>query len=142
MHAKSVRWHKAAQERGDAWPLATALGVRDVISRRDRIAVVVGLGCGLRQGDVFGLSPEDIDYARGFLHVRRQIQAIHGRLYFALPMGKRTRTVGMPSAVAMESKRHAEAYPPVEVDLPWGKPDGQGRKFSLLLTTRFGIAVR
>ncbi|MEE1765358.1 site-specific integrase [Streptomyces sp. SP18BB07] len=141
MHAKSVRWPKAPQERRDAWPLATALRVRDLISPRNRIAVVVGLGCGLRQGEVFGLSPADIDYARGVLHVRRQVQAIHGRLYFALPKGKRTRTVDMPSSVAEELKRHVAAFPPVEVELPWGKPGGQGKKFSLLLTTRFGNAI-
>ncbi|WP_371648540.1 hypothetical protein [Streptomyces mirabilis] len=40
-----------------------------------------------------------------------------------------------------ELKRHVEAFPPVEVELPWGKPEGQGRKFSLLLTTRLGNAV-
>ncbi|MFD9284860.1 hypothetical protein ACFWD7_47920 [Streptomyces mirabilis] len=58
MHAKSVRWPKALQERREAWLLATAMRVRDVISPRSRIAVVLGLSCGLRQGEVFGLSPE------------------------------------------------------------------------------------
>ncbi|WP_308377997.1 site-specific integrase [Streptomyces sp. ISL-98] len=62
MHAKSVRWPKAHQECREAWLLETALRVRDVISSRSRIAVLLGLGCGLRQGEVFGLSPEDIDY--------------------------------------------------------------------------------
>ncbi|MFI6808278.1 tyrosine-type recombinase/integrase [Streptomyces luteogriseus] len=143
MHAKSVRWPKAPKDRREAWPLETALRVRDGISPRHRIAVVVGLGCGLRQGEVFGLSPEDIDYARGVLHVRRQVQAIKGRLYFALPKGAKSRTVDMPSSVADELKRHVEAFPPVEVELPWGRPeaDKQRKKFSLLLTTRFGNAV-
>ncbi|MEE1743139.1 MULTISPECIES: hypothetical protein [unclassified Streptomyces] len=76
--------------------MATALRVRDAINERNRIAVVVGLGCGLRQGEVFGLSPEDVDYVRGMLHVRRRVQAIHGRLYFALPKGKKIRTVDLP----------------------------------------------
>ncbi|MEU0704141.1 tyrosine-type recombinase/integrase [Streptomyces bacillaris] len=141
MHAKSVRWPKSPRERRDAWPMDTALRVRDAISERNRIAVVVGLGCGLRQGEVFGLSPEDIDYGRGLLHVRRQVQAIHGRLYFALPKGKKIRTVDLPPSVAEELKRHIEAFPPVEVELPWGKPEGERKKFSLLLTTRFGNAV-
>ncbi|MFF2427929.1 site-specific integrase [Streptomyces mirabilis] len=96
---------------------------------------------GLRQGEVPGPSPEDIDHARGVLHVRHQIQAIRGRLYFALPKGKKTRTVDMPSSVAEELKRHVEAFPPVEVELPRGKPEGQGRKSSLLLATRLGNAV-
>ncbi|WP_405818463.1 hypothetical protein OG705_04200 [Streptomyces sp. NBC_00838] len=136
MHAKSVRWPKAPQERRDAWRLETALRVRDVISPRNRIAVVVGLGCGLRQGEVFGLSPEDIDYARGVLHVRRQVQAIRGRLYFALPKGKKTRTVDMPSSVAEELKRHVEAFPSVQVELPWEKSRGGRGENSLCCSPR------
>ncbi|MFI0742923.1 tyrosine-type recombinase/integrase [Streptomyces sp. NPDC021100] len=143
MHAKSVRWPKAPRERREAWSLETALRVRDVINSRNRIAVVLGLGCGLRQGEVFGLSPEDIDHARGVLHVRRQVQSVGGRLYFALPKGAKTRIVDMPPSVAAELKRHVEECPPVEVELPWGRPeaDRQRRKYSLLLTTRFGNAV-
>ncbi|WP_406368651.1 tyrosine-type recombinase/integrase [Streptomyces sp. NBC_01546] len=141
MHAKSVRWPKSPRERRDAWPMSTALRVRDVINPRNRIAVVVGLGCGLRQGEVFGLSPEDIDFERGVLYVRRQVQAIHGKLYFALPKGKKVRTVDMPRSVAEELRRHVEAYPPVVVELPWGRPDGDMKKVALLLTTRFGNAV-
>ncbi len=143
MRAKSVRWPKAPRERREAWSLETALRVRDVISPRNRIAVVLGLGCGLRQGEVFGLSPEDIDYAKGMLHVRRQVQAISGRLYSALPKGAKTRTVDMPSSVAEELNRHVEKFPPVEAELPWGRPgtDRPRRKFSLLLATRFGNAT-
>ncbi|MEU9059053.1 tyrosine-type recombinase/integrase [Streptomyces sp. NPDC048430] len=141
MHAKSVRWPKSPRERRDAWSMATALRVRDAINEWNRIAVVVGLGCGLRQGEVFGLSPEDVDYERGILHVRRQVQAIHGRLYFALPKGKKIRAVDLPPSVAEELKRHIKRFPPVEVELPWGKPEGERKNFSLLLTTRFGNAV-
>jgi integrase len=143
MHAKSVKWPKAPRERREAWLLERALQVRDVISPRNRVTVVLGLGCGLRQGEVFGLSPEDIDYARGVLHVRRQVQAINGKLYFALPKGGKTRTVDMPPSVAQELKRHVKAFPPVEVELPWEKPgaDRPRKRFSLVLTTRFGNAV-
>lgn len=48
MHAKSVRWPSAGRPRREAWSLETALRVRDVINPRNRIAVVLGLGCGLR----------------------------------------------------------------------------------------------
>ncbi|MFE2968316.1 hypothetical protein ACFXKC_32480 [Streptomyces sp. NPDC059340] len=77
------------------------------------------------------------------IHVRRQVQALKGRLYFALPKGKKTRVVDMPSSVAEELKRHVEAFPPVKVELPWGRPEaeGQRKKFALLLTTRFGNAI-
>ncbi|WP_329558934.1 site-specific integrase [Streptomyces uncialis] len=127
MHASSVRWPEAP----------------DVISPRNRIAVVLGLGCGLRQGEVFGLSHADIDYEKGVLHVRRQVQSLNGKLYFALPKGAKTRTVDMPPSVAEEVKRHIGTFPPVEVELPWGSPgaDRPRRKFAPLLTTRFGNAI-
>ncbi|WP_447035763.1 hypothetical protein [Streptomyces sp. DSM 118878] len=59
------------------------------------------------------MSPEDIDYAKGVIHVRRQVQAVKGRLYFTLPKGAKTRVVDMPSSVAEELKHHVKAFPPV-----------------------------
>ncbi len=143
MRAKSVRWPRAAQGRREVWPLETALRVRDVISPRNRIAVVLGLGCGLRQGEVFGLSPEDIDYGRGVLRVRRQVQAVNGRLYFALPKARRPASSTCPPVVAEALKRHVAAFPPLEVELPWERPaaTAQRRKYPLLLTTRYGNAI-
>ncbi|WP_244943651.1 tyrosine-type recombinase/integrase [Streptomyces inhibens] len=77
------------------------------------------------------------------LHVRRQVRAINGKLSFALPKGAKTRTADMPSSVAEELKRHVGMFSPVEVELPWEKPgpDRSRRKFSFLLTARFGNAV-
>lgn len=43
MRAKSVRWPKVPAEEREAWPLETALRVRDIIDPRYRIAVVVTL---------------------------------------------------------------------------------------------------
>ncbi|MFD8957188.1 tyrosine-type recombinase/integrase [Streptomyces anulatus] len=127
MHAKSVRWPKSPRERRDAWPMATALRVRDAINERNRIAVVVGLGCGLRQGEVFGLSPEDIDHERGMLHVRRQVQAIHGRLYFALPKGKKIRTVDLPPRWPRNSSVTSKGSRQLRWSCRGGSRRGRGR---------------
>lgn len=69
MRAKSVRWPKVPEDQREAWPLETAQRVRDVINPRYRVAMVVALGCGLRQGKVFGLSPADVDFGRGVAKV-------------------------------------------------------------------------
>ncbi|MFH8347309.1 tyrosine-type recombinase/integrase [Streptomyces sp. NPDC018045] len=140
MRAKSVRWPKADEGRREAWPPETARQMRDSISDRYRITVVLGVGCGLRQGEVFGLSPDDIDYEKGVIYVRRQVQAFCGRLYFTLPKGGKTRVADMPVSVARELREHSEKYPAVEVELPRGEPGKPTRKV-LLLTTRFGNAV-
>ncbi|MEU6964364.1 tyrosine-type recombinase/integrase [Streptomyces chrestomyceticus] len=141
MRAKSVRWPKADEVRREAWPLETARQMRDSISDRYRITVVLGVGCGLRQGEVFGLSPDDIDYEKGVIYVRRQVQTFCGRLYFTLPKGGKTRVADMPVSVACELREHSEKYPAVEVELPWGEPGKPTRTVLLLLTTRFGNAV-
>ncbi|MFD3937095.1 tyrosine-type recombinase/integrase [Streptomyces sp. NPDC058611] len=144
MRAKTVRWPKAPDEDRDAWPLAMAQRVRDVINPRYRIAVVVALGCGLRQGEVFGLSPRDIDFERGVIRVRRQVQLLSGRLYFALPKGGKTRIVDMPRSVATELAAYFLDHPAVDVELPWGgpEPDREKQSFPLVLTTTYGNAIR
>ncbi|MGW7099296.1 tyrosine-type recombinase/integrase [Streptomyces sp. NPDC054883] len=144
MRAKTVRWPKAPDEDRDAWPLATAQRVRDVINPRYRIAVVVALGCGLRQGEVFGLSPRDFDFERGVIRVRRQVQLLSGRLYFALPKGGKTRIVDMPRSVATELAAYFLDHPAVDVELPWGgpEPDREKQSFPLVLTTTYGNAIR
>ncbi|MFD3946805.1 tyrosine-type recombinase/integrase [Streptomyces sp. NPDC058579] len=144
MRAKSVRWPKVPDDQREPWSLETAQRVRDIINPRYRIAVVVALGCGLRQGEVFGLSPQDVDFARGVIRVRRQVQLLNGRLYFTLPKGGKTRVVDMPRSVAMELAAHFLQHPAVDVELPWGgpEPERERRAFPLVLTTTYGNAIR
>ncbi|OON81908.1 site-specific integrase [Streptomyces tsukubensis] len=144
MRAKSVRWPKAPEDQREAWPLEIAQRVRDKINPRYRIAVVVALGCGLRQGEVFGLSPEDVDFQRGIIRVRRQVQLLNGRLYFTLPKGGKTRIVDMPRSVAAELAAYFLQNPAVEVELPWGgpEPEREKRTFPLVLSTTYGNAIR
>ncbi|MCX4437550.1 tyrosine-type recombinase/integrase [Streptomyces mirabilis] len=144
MRAKSVRWPKVPEDQREAWPLETARRVRDAINARYRVAVVLALGCGLRQGEVFGLSPEDVDFARGVLRIRRQVQLLGGRLYFALPKGGKTRVVDMPPSVAAALAQYLMEFPAVEVELPWGgpEPDRETEKFPLVITTTYGNALR
>jgi integrase len=46
------------------------------------------------------------------------------RRVFALPKGGKIRDVPLPKAVASALAAHAKAYPPVDVTLPWERPDG------------------
>ncbi|MFJ1551770.1 hypothetical protein [Streptomyces sp. NPDC088246] len=77
------------------------------------------------------------------LDVRRQVKTIDGKLYYALPKSKMSRIVDMPSSVAEALTQHMAEYPPVEAELPWGRPGGDvpTKRFPLLLTTRFHNAV-
>ena len=61
------------------------------VTPRYRVSVDLGAGCGLRQGEIFAVSPDDIDPHRPILHVVRQVKFVRGRLIFALPKGGKTR---------------------------------------------------
>lgn len=49
----------------------------------------LAIGCGLRQGEVFGFAVEDIDFRGGWIHVNRQVRLVGTKPVFALPKGNR-----------------------------------------------------
>jgi integrase len=73
---------------------------------------------------VFGLAVEDIDRDARDLHVVRQVRIVGNRLVFALPKSKRARTVPLGDGVLAALDDHMEANPPLEVTLPFDRPDG------------------
>lgn len=91
---------------------------------RLRAMVDVGAGCGLRQGEIFGLAVDDVDPLAGVLHVTRQIKLVNGHLIFAPPKNNKLRDVPLPDSVASALAEHMTAFPPVEITLPWLRSDG------------------
>lgn len=125
------------------WPAEQISAMHDALPARYRLAVTLGSGLGLRQGEIFGLSPADIDFVAGTVDVRRQVRILAGnKLVFAPPKGRKSRTVPLPSSVASEINAHLKAFPPVRVELPWLTPENDERiRTSLLLTTRERCAL-
>lgn len=89
---------------------------------RCRIAVVVALGAAYAKARC-SASRRRTDFERGVIRVRRQVQLLNGRLYFALPKGGRTRVVELPRSVAAELAAYFLQSPAVGVELPWGGPE-------------------
>lgn len=104
------------------WRVSDVLAVRAGMPERYRAVVDVGAGCGARQGEIFGLAVEDLELDEGWLHISRQVKLVRSRLVFGLPKNDRDRRVPLPESVADVLRRHMEAYPPVEVTLPWEDP--------------------
>lgn len=141
--SKTVSAPKDNQERREAWPASTVQTVLHSISARYRVAVAIATGCGLRQGEVFGLAEGDIDFDKGVIHVRRQVQCEVTRRYYRLPKGGKTRSVDMPDSVAAEIRLHMRTWKPRVVELPWNKPTATDKQaHALLLYTVQGNAIR
>lgn len=123
------------------WSAARVGAVRAGLMPRNRLLVTLGAGLGLRQGEVFGLSPEDIDFLRGKVTVRRQVKALSGgQMVFALPKGRKEREVPLPDSVRDAAALYLTEYPPVTVSLPWATPDGKVVAVPLIMTNVEGRA--
>ena len=80
---------------------------------RYRVVPVVAAGCGLRQGEVFGLRVGDVDFLRRTVHVRQQVKLLaDNRPILTPPKGGKTREVPLPDTVATELAEHLRVYPP------------------------------
>lgn len=140
--AGSVRAPKKDTHKIVPWPAERIAAVTTTLPGRYQISATLGAGLGLRQGEIFGLSPDDVDFLRGKVEVLRQVREFaDGRLSFRPPKGGKTRTIPLPESVALRLSAHMQHFPPVEVTLPWGTPDGEPVTVSLFLTTEGGESL-
>jgi integrase len=109
--AGSVKLPKREQRRIEPWAIEQIETVLAGLPGRCRGAGVVAAGCGLRQGEVFGLRVRDVDFLRRQLHVEQQVKLLGGRVVLAPPEGGKTRTVPLPDAVGTELAEHLRSWP-------------------------------
>lgn len=109
------------KSKAKAWPQETVSAVRDALSARYRVLVDLGVGAGLRQGEAFGFSPDDVDGDE--ITVVRQVIFVRGRPAFGPPKGNKERRAPCPPELACAITKHAKNFPTVEVTLPWVDPD-------------------
>ncbi|WP_079124789.1 tyrosine-type recombinase/integrase [Streptomyces lushanensis] len=141
--AGSIRLPKENRPRVQPWSSERVLSVVGALPDAYACMAVIGAGCGLRQGEIFGLAVGDIDFLRGVVHVRRQVKHVSKRLVFALPKGQKERDVPLPSKIGEAVAAHLAARPAraVTVTLPWAVPDGKPVTVDLLFTSRETKAV-
>jgi integrase len=140
--AKSVKMPKREMGKVVPWTAERVTAVHGALPERYRILAEVGVGLGLRQGEIFGLSADDFDFERKRVTINRQVKVLGGnKLIFGLPKGNKTREVPLPDAVAKLVKTYIEKWPSKEATLPWMELDGDPVTVSLILTTRESGAV-
>ncbi|MFF4265816.1 tyrosine-type recombinase/integrase [Streptomyces virginiae] len=140
--ATSVRAPLAATPRVRPWTAERVFAVRSALPARYRAMADVGGGCGLRQGEIFGLAVGAVNGETGWVHVDCQVKVVNGHLVFSPPKRGKERDVPLPDSVAHVLKQHSEEFPPVDVTLPWLRPDGPLVTKRLLFSLAGGGAVR
>jgi len=131
-----VKLPKPLNEKIVPWPDLVFYGVLDAHPDEYKLVPILAAGCGLRQGEIFGVSEEDFDFEEKVLHVRRQVKKLGSEYVFALPKNDRERVVPLPEWVIAAAKQHIQAYKPRPYSLPWEKVTGQPRTHRILFRWR------
>ena len=109
--AKTVKPPKPDQRKIIPWEACGIAAIRAELPRRYQAMADVGSGAGLRQGEVLGLSPDDIDWLRKNIHVRRQVKIVGGRRVFAAPKGGKDRDVPLAARSRCACRRTWPSIP-------------------------------
>lgn len=140
--ARSVKQPRPVERRVVPWKADEVLAIRAGLGERYRAALDVGAGCGARQGEIFGLGVDDLEFDGLWLDVRRQVKRVRSRLVFGLPKNDRPRRVPIPRWLARSLREHVHRYPPVDITLPWEDPFSEElMTVRLVFTTGRGGAI-
>ncbi|MGH4027436.1 tyrosine-type recombinase/integrase [Actinomycetota bacterium Odt1-20B] len=141
--ARSVRAPRLDPRKVKPWSSERVMALHEALPDEYQEMIAVGAGCGLRQGEIFGLAVEDVDFLGGTMHVVRQVKLIQGtRPVFGPPKGGKERNVPLPETVSFALAAHITRHEPVEITLPWKTLDGPPVSASLLFVSVTGKALR
>jgi integrase len=110
---KTVRAPRYVPTKVVPWPVDRLTAFRTTVEGRYQVCVDLGSGCGLRQGEIVGVSPDDIDPVRPSCtsYVVRQVKIVREQLVFAPPKGGKVREMPLPDSVAARLREHAAECP-------------------------------
>lgn len=140
-HAASVRWPGSSPRKARPWTRERVDGMSAELPGRYQVIPYLGAGTGMRQGEIFGLAVDDIQFLGRDprVSVVRQVKLVGGELHFAPLKNRRPHSVPLAPSLAPRLARHLELYPAVDVELPWHDLRDPGRhgkpvKVRLVLT--------
>ncbi|UNO40479.1 tyrosine-type recombinase/integrase [Streptomyces sp. MST-110588] len=137
-NSRTVTLPEMGARRVVPWLPGRVFAMRAALVQRFRPMVDVGAGCGLRQGEILGLSVEELDFDNATMHVVQQLKLSRSKAVFAPPKGGKLRDVPLPDPVADALKAHMKLFPPVEITLPWMRAGGSPVTKRLVFTGPLG----
>ncbi|PPK70265.1 tyrosine-type recombinase/integrase [Actinokineospora auranticolor] len=141
-HARSVTRPQVERRRIAVWSTSRASAVQDALPDRFKIAVPMGAGFGLRQGEIFGLSPDDLDREAEAVNVVRQVRLVGNQPVFAPPKRGKTRSAPLAGGLLRVLDTYMERFPPTTLTLPWLHPGGEPVTVRVIMVDQDGGACR
>jgi integrase len=109
--SSAVKAPAVERQRVVPWTVEQVAAVIDAHPEPYRAIPVIAAGCGLRQGECFGVQVGDVDFLGRRVLVRRQVKVIDGAPVLAAPKSKRDREVPLPDVVAVALAEHLRVHP-------------------------------
>ncbi|SEP51063.1 tyrosine-type recombinase/integrase [Amycolatopsis saalfeldensis] len=136
---KSIKAPVPVARKVTPWKESRRHRVELALPARFKPCATLGTGLGLRQGEIFAFSPDNIDRDRMEYRCTRQMVTVNGVRKFKLPKGHKTRVIPLGYGVLDEIDAYMETYPPVEITLPWGEQDAKEfDTVTVLMTNKVG----
>lgn len=125
------------------WTAGQVAAMRDALPDRYQAMVDCGAGVGMRRGEIFALSPDDVTWlgTEPRVTIQRQIKLVKGGMVFDLPKGRKAREVRLTPRRKIALAEHMRLHPPVEVTLPWRTLAGKPTTARLFFTDAKGRPV-
>jgi integrase len=114
-----VKLPRAVRTDVAAWSAEQVAAVADALPARWSALAALGAATGMRQGELFAIAVDDIDFLRRNAHVAVQVKYVGGQLTFAPTKNRKIRDVPVSARVIPQLAEHVRLYPPAEVTLPW-----------------------
>ncbi|WP_330276564.1 site-specific integrase [Lentzea sp. NBC_00516] len=142
-NSKAISPPRPVENKIVTWPEIKLNKIALALEARHKIVIPLGAGMGLRQGEIFAFSMDNVDRDQMIYRCSRQIAIIGNKLTFRLPKGHKTREVPLSQGVLDELEAYAENYPPVAITLPWSERDSkQTETVNLLMVNYQGVPDR
>jgi len=146
LKASQVKLPKAVRREVAAWSAEQVAAVADAMPARWAALACLGAATGMRQGELFAVAVDDVDWLRRNVHVAVQVKYVGGRFTFAPTKNRKVRDTPLSARVVPILAEHVRLYPPTEVTLPWHDPrdpmrHGKPVSRKLLFTRADGCAL-
>lgn len=84
----------------------------------------VAIFTGMRQGELLGLSWESVDFKKGVIYVKQQLQCKDGEYFFCTPKSGKSRTIAPASVVmdALQQEWRNQRFASMEAGESWSNP--------------------
>lgn len=111
--------------------------LKHVANTDDEIPIILGAGCGLRRGEIFGLRWRNIDFKNGLITIETTTVRFDKTMEKAPKTETSNRTITVPSYVLDVLRKHrirvGRVDPNGKIITRW-KPDSYSKRFAKLLT--------